>query len=374
MKTCITHIANDEILVVRKSFEAITGSRSAGILLSYLVYWHDIKLAQNVKNKRMNEVAVQHGEEGEQDVSQLQYHSLEEVRVQCMGLLSQKATVLARKVLVEKGFVTEHLNPQKKYRFDKTIFYQVHPKMINKALLLHEECPTRQNDDIDVVEMTISKQSKRESGNVKMTTPITETTTETIEEEKINTKKNGEELESADVVRLSIDERTKLSNLIGSELFERYLVELRKIAIEQPKKFKSIKSHNLTLRSWYRHRWLFSDVLSKEDLKIKTECEILQKHYLSKVGTINYLDRFNEAVISALKNYSCADLKISIDNYGKTIQEDGTATKYISKGENFFGKGKFKGFTQEYFQAAANIRKQQGTNGAYRESGKKALF
>ena len=170
MKTTgLKRVANDEILVIRKSFiDLCNGDKNAGILLSYFEYWHNIKVAQNIKSRGLNKVAETHGETPTQDTSLYQYHSTNEIYEQCLGMISMKGIKTGRETLVNLGFISEHKNPNPKYKFDKTIFFLLDTVKVNDSL--------SQND------CTVT--SKRLDGIAKTTRAITETTTETTTEIK----------------------------------------------------------------------------------------------------------------------------------------------------------------------------------------------
>jgi len=131
----LIHLEKDMLVIVRKSFIDITGSIEAGILLSYFEYWHNIKVEQNKKNAELNKIAEQHGEKGMQDTTLLQFHTMEEIQQQTLGLLSIKKIRKARKILKDLGFIEEYKNPNPRYKFDNTIFYKLNVKKVNNALL-----------------------------------------------------------------------------------------------------------------------------------------------------------------------------------------------------------------------------------------------
>ncbi len=136
--SAVTHIKNDSIVVVRKSFLDICevrnpdgsinsrASKSAGILLSYFEYWHNVKVNMASKAKALNDVSERHGDARKRDESLLQFHTTEEIMSECLGLLSLKGIKAGREVLVNLGFLSEHKNPNPKYKFDNTVFYLLH--------------------------------------------------------------------------------------------------------------------------------------------------------------------------------------------------------------------------------------------------------
>jgi len=130
----IKQISQDNILIIRQSYLDITKDKHAGIFLSYLEYWHNVKRNMNNKNNFTIKVAEMHGDIIEIDTSSSQFHTLEEISLQTFGLLNAKSILKARKILKKTGFLTEHRNPNPRYQFDQTIFYKLNIKNINKAL------------------------------------------------------------------------------------------------------------------------------------------------------------------------------------------------------------------------------------------------
>ena len=125
----------EKVLVIREGYTAICdGDIKASILLSILSYWHDVKLSMQDKNIQANKVAEKHGEEGTQDTTLYQFHSTQELIDSSFGLLNQKTIVKAKQLLVEKGFISLHKNPNPRYTFDNTTFFMVYPDTVISAL------------------------------------------------------------------------------------------------------------------------------------------------------------------------------------------------------------------------------------------------
>ena len=191
MKTsAIERVKNDNIIIIRESYIKICGDLQTACLLSYFEYWHNVKVAMNTKAKQINDVAERHGEPRNQDESLYQYHTIQEIYDDCMGILSIKGISKARKRLKELGFITEHNNPNPKYKFDNTTFYLLNIDNINKAIS-------------EVVKMTISSSqndqmvtSKRPDGNDEMTRTRTETSSETTQEIKEDTNVSKKRISS----------------------------------------------------------------------------------------------------------------------------------------------------------------------------------
>lgn len=78
-----------------------------------------------------NAAARPHGKPATQDESLLQFHSDEQLHAGLLGLYGTMKIREARRLLVAKGVLTEHLNPKPRYAFDRTIHYLFHPEVVN---------------------------------------------------------------------------------------------------------------------------------------------------------------------------------------------------------------------------------------------------
>jgi len=51
----------------------------------------------------------------------------------------RRAITTAIKTLKELNFITTHSNPNPRYKFDSTTYYQLHPENVNQALNMLKE-------------------------------------------------------------------------------------------------------------------------------------------------------------------------------------------------------------------------------------------
>lgn len=131
----IQHPAAERLVMIREWQVRYTGgNHCAAALLSFLIYWHDIRLQQAEKAREANDVAARHGDDGSQDTSLYQFHTAQQLRDGLMGLYSDTSIRTARKLLVDLGAVSEHKNPNPRYAFDATTFFLVHPEVLNEWL------------------------------------------------------------------------------------------------------------------------------------------------------------------------------------------------------------------------------------------------
>jgi len=128
--SCIPHPANEQLVIIRQwQLEFCEDNTAAAALLSYFEYWHNIKLAMRQQNKKLIRVAGDHGEEIEVDISLYQWHTSEDLAAGIMGIIKGKNTIndgLA--VLVSKGVISVHNNPNPRFKFDRTRYFLFYPE------------------------------------------------------------------------------------------------------------------------------------------------------------------------------------------------------------------------------------------------------
>ncbi len=130
--TCIQHPVNDLLLIIRHwQLELCEGNHCAAALLSFFEYWHNIRLDMSQRAGSVNAAARQQGKPAIHDESLLQFHSDEQLQAGLLALYGTMKIREARRVLVAKGVITEHLNPKPRYAFDRTIHYLFHPEVVN---------------------------------------------------------------------------------------------------------------------------------------------------------------------------------------------------------------------------------------------------
>ena len=182
--TCIQHPTNEPLLVIRQwQLDFCGGNHCAGALLSFFEYWHNLRLEISQRARPANRNAQQHGKPATQDESLLQFHSDEQLQAGLLDLYGTKKIREGRRLLVTKGAITEHPNPNPRYAFDKTLYFEFHPEVINAWLdQRRNPAPPDQNalsgDDI-TNNVTFGKNAGRVGKNADS---YTETTTETTTE------------------------------------------------------------------------------------------------------------------------------------------------------------------------------------------------
>ena len=133
--SCISWPEKEPLILIRRSqMQLCEGDHCAAALLSYFEHWHNIKLAHRQQAEHANRVAEQHGEQGMQDTSLLQFHTEEEFENGLLQLYGRKKIRQSIQFLMQKGFVTQHENPNSRFRFDKTHYFLFHPEKVSSQL------------------------------------------------------------------------------------------------------------------------------------------------------------------------------------------------------------------------------------------------
>jgi hypothetical protein len=137
MPSCIDNPSNEPILVLRQwQVEFCEGNHCAAAILSFLIYFDDLKKELQYKNRKSNDIAELHGDGRTQDESLLQFHTNEDLSSRILNIYGKNAIVEGLKFLQNRGAITVHRNPNPKYKFDKTNYFLLHPDVCNQWLTL----------------------------------------------------------------------------------------------------------------------------------------------------------------------------------------------------------------------------------------------
>jgi len=153
MPSCIENPSNEPILLLRRwQIEFCEGNNCAAAVLSFLIYFHDVKSELLKKNRKANDIAVSHGDERTQDETLYQFHTVDEISTRILHLYGKTAIADALKFLLAKEVITVHRNPNPKYKFDKTNYFLLHPEICRKWLEAYRKSSktsSYENEDID---------------------------------------------------------------------------------------------------------------------------------------------------------------------------------------------------------------------------------
>jgi hypothetical protein len=132
---CVAYPEDEPLVLIRASQVRICdGNHCAAALLSYFGYWHSNRTGNVKQAEHANKMAALHGEIGTQDTRLLQYHTEEEIEEGLLQLYGRKTIRVALALLVSKGFLSLHENPNPRYRFDRTHYFLFHPTAVQAEI------------------------------------------------------------------------------------------------------------------------------------------------------------------------------------------------------------------------------------------------
>ncbi len=182
----------------------------AALLLSVFIAWHDWKCRHDDYYRRVNNIAEVHGEGRPHSENAYLFFTTEQLIEYCMGLYGKKAINEGLNFLKSLSAISIHNNPNPRYHFDKTKYFQFYPDVCNHWITenyyqkssLHEK-ETQLIDSYDRVKIPDresenalpSSENGRPSG--KNTQAITYTTyNNTNKNQSINARENFSDLKS----------------------------------------------------------------------------------------------------------------------------------------------------------------------------------
>lgn len=190
---CVVYPENERMVVIHASqLHLCDGDHCAAALLSFFGHGHSYKLENRKQAEHANRVARMHGDEESQDTSLFQYQTEEGLEGGLLGLYGRSMIRKAIKRLVQKGYLSIHQNPNKRYGFDKTHYFLFHPEKVIQDLgsIPH---------DVKITD----REGKNESSCVKNNAPIAYLTPDPTNREEENSLTTFESFADASSEALS---------------------------------------------------------------------------------------------------------------------------------------------------------------------------
>lgn len=130
MKTsCIQNPPTESLIVIRQWQLEATGDPCSAAVLSFLTYWHDVKLLMRTRPGRIRKGAA---DSGVKDADLYQHHTSEQISAGLMDLYRRDSIRKALDKLVSLRFISVSKNPNPRFGFDRTKHFIVHPDAINR--------------------------------------------------------------------------------------------------------------------------------------------------------------------------------------------------------------------------------------------------
>jgi hypothetical protein len=135
---CIRHPAGARYLKIYEwQLEFCEGNQCAAALMSYFEYCHNWKLEQLEQAKKQNDELETSGKARTQNETLLQWHSAKELEQAVMLYKRDTIQKSIENVLVSKGALEVHKNPNPRLWFDHTKHFLFKPKTVNDWLAKH---------------------------------------------------------------------------------------------------------------------------------------------------------------------------------------------------------------------------------------------
>lgn len=107
-------------------------NRCAALLLAFFIGWHDWKIRNDQYYRRANDIAEMHGEGRPNNENAYMFFTMEELIDGVMGLYGKNSINEALQLLISLGVLSVHTNPNPRYHFDKTKYFQFYPDVCNQ--------------------------------------------------------------------------------------------------------------------------------------------------------------------------------------------------------------------------------------------------
>ena len=143
---CIVTPASDPVFVAHKSFVQICDNNfCAAVVLSQMMYWHEVKTAHKTQAKATNDQMVTVGEKPTQNTDFWVWKSVAELHNEFFGCFGTSSIRDAIKLLLTKRFLAERNNPINKWDRRKQYLFQV--ENVQTAINAHSLDSTNANDE-----------------------------------------------------------------------------------------------------------------------------------------------------------------------------------------------------------------------------------
>jgi len=143
MTSCINHPEKEQLLILREwQIDYCEGNHIAAGLLSILEYWHNVKY-QNQQKKPI---------EQRSDEDLIQFHTEKDLISKMLTVTRTPANLRkAIKYLEKKEVISIHRNPNKRYSFDRTRHFLLHPEILNEWLTTYKGDTEKSTDTTKIM-------------------------------------------------------------------------------------------------------------------------------------------------------------------------------------------------------------------------------
>lgn len=131
--SCIAFRPNSPNIVIRRDFLDICESKHCvALVLSQMMYWHEVKVAHRSQAYAANRQARATGKPADQHTDVWVWKKQAELKTEIFGTHGERAIADALAYLVDRGFLSERRNPYNQY--DRTLQYRFEVEAVQGAV------------------------------------------------------------------------------------------------------------------------------------------------------------------------------------------------------------------------------------------------
>jgi hypothetical protein len=153
--SCIQHPNKNRYTIVYEwQIIFCQNNHCAALLLSFFSSWHDWKIQHDQYYRRANNITEAHGDGRPNNENAYLFFSTEQLIEGCMGFYGKKAIADALELLTTLGVIKPNSNPNPRYHFDKTKYFQFYPHVCNRWIAENYSNGSNQDEnDSQVVDL-----------------------------------------------------------------------------------------------------------------------------------------------------------------------------------------------------------------------------
>ena len=166
--SCISHPQGSRFIQIHAwQIQFCRENHCAALILSFFSNWHDWKIKNDQYYSKFNDIAELHGDGRPHNQNAYLFFTMEDLIQGCLGFYGKNAINEALQLLCSLEVISIHKNPNPRYHFDKTKYFQFYPSVCNQWIV--KNYPAKDsytNKSTQVLESSgASKQANRASEN-----------------------------------------------------------------------------------------------------------------------------------------------------------------------------------------------------------------
>ena len=131
--SCIRTPENNRYIQIHEwQINFCQNSHCAALLLSFFINWHEWKLKNDQYYFKANNISESHGDGRPHSENAYLFFTMEDFIEGTMNFYGKNAINEALQLLISLNVLTTHKNPNPRYHFDKTKYFQFYPSVCNR--------------------------------------------------------------------------------------------------------------------------------------------------------------------------------------------------------------------------------------------------